>query len=385
MRSLRQVKEALSCQLCWRITLTVFGLILVVESAILVPTAQRFVQGELDRLANHAVIALEPALLVGGEARLAEFGAMVGQYNLAGIALYGRDGRAILRAGEHGSLAYTDDLSRAAGMMAERIGRSVDGSRLDIAWRSGRAGEPLVIARLDASHMRGEARAYPRNIMEVHEMVNDTLGGRRIAIPYCTLCRSAQAYFTDEAPGYRPLLRTSGLLSRSNKFMYDLSTWSAVDTFTGKAISGPLRAAVVTLRQATAVTSSCGAWRAAHPKTTIVAPDGGIGRSYPCDPLHGRDDKGPIFPVGDVDPRLGVHEVVLGVTAANGKPVSFARAAARLALSAGERVTIAGVSVRADGDGLRAFIGAAKAPAHEAFWFAWSQFHPGTLLWERGR
>ena len=26
----------------------------------------------------------------------------------------------------------------------------------------------------------GEARAYPKNIMEVHEMVNDTLGGRRI-------------------------------------------------------------------------------------------------------------------------------------------------------------------------------------------------------------
>ena len=36
-----------------------------------------------------------------------------------------------------------------------------------------------------------QARAYPKNIMEVHEMVNDTLGGRNIAIPYCTLCLSA--------------------------------------------------------------------------------------------------------------------------------------------------------------------------------------------------
>ena len=231
----------------------------------------------------------------------------------------------------------------------------------------------------------GEARAYPRNVMEVHEMVNDTLGGRRIAIPYCTLCLSAQAYFTDAVPGFRPLLRTSGLLSRSNKFMYDISTWSAVDTFTGKAISGPLHAAGVTLRQATVVTSSWGAWRAAHPKTTIVARDGGIGRGYPRDPLHGRDAMGPIFPVGNVDPRLAVHEVVLGVTAANGKPVAFSRAAARLALTAGERVAMAGVSIRTEGDGLRAFIGDAEAPSHEAFWFAWSQFRPGTLLWERGR
>ena len=86
----------------------------------------------------------------------------------------------------------------------------------------------------------GQARAYPRNIMEVHEMVNDTLGGRRLAIPYCTLCLSAQAYFTDEVEGFQPLLRTSGLLSRSNKFMYDVTTFSAVDTFTGEAISGPL-------------------------------------------------------------------------------------------------------------------------------------------------
>lgn len=160
MGPLSRLLDAARCRLCWRITLAVFGLILVVESAILVPTAQRFVQGELDRLANHAVIALEPALLVGGESRLSEFGAMVGQYNLAGIALYGRDGRPILRAGEHGSLEYTEDLSRAAGMMAERIGRSVDGRRVDVAWRSGRAGEPLVIARLDASHVRGELWAY---------------------------------------------------------------------------------------------------------------------------------------------------------------------------------------------------------------------------------
>ncbi|MDE0238323.1 MAG: DUF3179 domain-containing (seleno)protein, partial [bacterium] len=39
-----------------------------------------------------------------------------------------------------------------------------------------------------------EARAYPRHIMEIHEMVNDSLGGRRIGMPYCTLCGSAQAY-----------------------------------------------------------------------------------------------------------------------------------------------------------------------------------------------
>ena len=228
-----------------------------------------------------------------------------------------------------------------------------------------------------------QARAYPKNIMEVHEMVNDTLGGRRLAIPYCTLCLSAQAYFTDDVEGFRPLLRTSGLLSRSNKFMYDVTTFSAVDTFTGEAISGPLLDAGVRLSQATVVTSTWGAWRAAHPDTTIIAQDGGIGRSYPRDPLRGRDDAGPIFPVGDVDPRLGVHDVVLGVMDADGTPVAFPVGPARLALEAGEKVALAGVALQSDAGGLRAFINGAEIPAHEAFWFAWSQFQPRTLLWER--
>ncbi|MCY3616801.1 MAG: DUF3179 domain-containing (seleno)protein, partial [Acidimicrobiaceae bacterium] len=83
-----------------------------------------------------------------------------------------------------------------------------------------------------AVDINGEARAYPRHIMEIHEMVNDTVGGRRIGFPYCTLCGSAQAYFTDDVPDgvTTPILRTSGLLSRSNKVMYDLVTKSVFDT-----------------------------------------------------------------------------------------------------------------------------------------------------------
>ena len=72
--------------------------------------------------------------------------------------------------------------------------------------------------------LKGEYRAYPRRIMEVREMVNDSLGGRQLGIPYCTLCGAAQAYFTEIMPDgvERPILRTSGLLIRSNKAMYDM-------------------------------------------------------------------------------------------------------------------------------------------------------------------
>jgi hypothetical protein len=230
----------------------------------------------------------------------------------------------------------------------------------------------------------GESRAYPKNIMEIHEMVNDTLGGRRLGIPYCTLCGSAQAYFTDSVPEAveTPVLRTSGLLTRSNKVMFDLNTFSVFDTFTGVALSGPLREHGIELEQTSVVASTWGDWKAAHPDTTIVAADGGIGRTYALDPLGDRDAGGPIFPVGDVDERLGVQEEVLGVIAADGTPIAFPVAAARAALEAGRTVEALGMVVVADGSGVRALTSDGDdAVGHEAFWFAWSQFHPSTLVW----
>ena len=38
--------------------------------------------------------------------------------------------------------------------------------------------------------VNGVARAYPQNIMEVNELVDDEIGGRIFGIPYCTLCGS---------------------------------------------------------------------------------------------------------------------------------------------------------------------------------------------------
>ncbi len=230
----------------------------------------------------------------------------------------------------------------------------------------------------------GEARAYPKNIMEVHEMVNDTLGDRRIAIPYCTLCGSAQAYLTDDlGPDFdQPVFRTSGLLIRSNKMMYDLSSKSFVDTFVGDATSGPLLEAGVSFDQVSVVTTTWAQWKDAHPDTTILASDGGLGRVYDLDPLRGRDDDGPIFPIGDVDPRLPVQEPVLGLLTDDGRPVAVHVASAVQVLSAGDELTVEGFELTLDGGGVRAQrADGADAGGHQAFWFAWSQFRPTTALW----
>ena len=236
----------------------------------------------------------------------------------------------------------------------------------------------------------GQSVAIPLNVAEIHEMFNFTLGGRRLAVPYCTLCGSAQAYLTDQPDGSPvegaaevPVLRTSGLLTQSNKVMYDLVTSSVFDTFTGRAVSGPLLDAGVELEEITVVRSTWAEWKASHPDTRIVAEDGGLGRSYPLDPLGGRDLDGPIFPIGEADERLDVQELIVGIVLDDGTALAFPSEAASAVLLAGGAVELGGVELTESGDGLVATVTSTgeTIAAHEAFWFAWSQFHPDTELW----
>ena len=230
--------------------------------------------------------------------------------------------------------------------------------------------------------INGEARAYPRQIMEVREMVNDTLGGRNLGIPYCTLCGAAQAFYTDELPSgiERPVLRTSGLLSRSNKVMYDLKTHSIFDTFLGRAVTGPLAERKLALEQVSVVTSDWGSWKREHPNTTVLLERYALGRNP--DFRNGRDANGPIFPVGDVDPRLPVQEDVIGVITASGKPVAFPRVAAFVVLNRGDKIEFENIRLEIDSGGIKAVDVSGPDPgSHQAFWFAWSQFYPQTELW----
>ncbi len=236
--------------------------------------------------------------------------------------------------------------------------------------------------------VNGEIRAYPKNIMEVHEMVNDTIGGRRIALAYCTLCGTAQAFFTDQLPeGIETStgtleLRTSGLLSRSNKLMFELHTFSLFDTFRGRALTGPLHDVGFELEHVSVGTADWGDLKEARPDAMIVNQNTGQLGVYPLDPLGDRDDNGPIFPVGDVDPRLLIQEQVLGVSH-DGITVAFPEAAARFAIATGQPVEFRGITVRLDSGALIAETSEGeRITTHQSFWFAWSQFNPDTEIWD---
>ena len=69
---------------------------------------------------------------------------------------------------------------------------------------------------------------------------------------------------------------------------------------------------------------------------------------------NGRDANGPIFPVGDVDPRLPVHEDIIGVITASGKPVAFQRSKAFIALKKGDEIAFENVRLELEAGGIKA-------------------------------
>ena len=128
------------------------------------------------------------------------------------------------------------------------------------------------------------------------------------------------------------------------------------------------------------VTTDWGTWKKAHPTTTVLVEALALGRNP--DFRNGRDADGPIFPIGDVDPRLPVHEDIIGIVTASGTPVAFQRSKALLALKQGAEIAYENVRLTLDAGGIRAVdADGAALGSHQAFWFAWSQFHPGTVLW----
>ncbi len=173
--------------------------------------------------------------------------------------------------------------------------------------------DPKVVAAGDATFLTdaapvfgvvlaGEARAYPVQILDWHEMVNDIVGGVPVSLSWCTLC-GAPILYRGMLDGERITFGSSGLLARSNKLMYDRTTDSLWNQFTGKPVIGPLAGRELALEVLPLRTTTFGAWRSEHPETTVVSPITGYPRDYTPGAAYGEYFSSPttMFP----SPRMG--------------------------------------------------------------------------------
>ncbi len=134
--------------------------------------------------------------------------------------------------------------------------------------------------RVIGVEVNGAVRAYPLQMMNVHEIVNDELGGVPIAVTYSPLCDSA-VVFDRRVNGKTLLFGVSGLLCNSNLVMYDRqanttdapSLWSQLAF---RAVAGPAatRGEKLTVIAGVEV-STWAAWFLSYPQSTVaLAVDG---------------------------------------------------------------------------------------------------------------
>ena len=148
--------------------------------------------------------------------------------------------------------------------------------------------------------INGDVRAYPLRIMGWHEMFNEVIGGVPVALAYCTLCGSGILYETQLDDFKNPLVfGSSGFLYRSNKLMFDRTTLSLWNQFTGEPVAGPLVDAGIKLKVRPVAITTWGKWKLQHPKTKVLSLDTGHFRDYESGAVYNEYFSSPdlMFPV----------------------------------------------------------------------------------------
>jgi hypothetical protein len=170
--------------------------------------------------------------------------------------------------------------------------------------------EPVIVLEY-----RGEARAYPLQILIFHEIVNDDVAGTPVLVTFCPLCNAA-LIFERRVKGAVLDFGTTGKLRNIDLVMYDRQTESWWQQFTGQAIVGHYAGA--TLNPLPATIASYADFRAAYPAGRVLSRDTGYARPYGRNPYRGYDRAGdaPFLFHNPVDPRLPAMERVLGVAQA---------------------------------------------------------------------
>ncbi|MBA3477405.1 MAG: DUF3179 domain-containing protein [Lautropia sp.] len=234
----------------------------------------------------------------------------------------------------------------------------------------------------------GEARAYPVRILNWHEVVNDRLGDRAVAVTYCPLCGTGMAFDARVDQGGQggksiASFGVSGLLYNSDVLLYDRATQSLWSQILRTAISGPLKGS--RLDPVPLTHTSWADWRRRHPATRVLSTDTGFARDYSRDPYAGYERiQRLMFDVQHRDDRFPLKEWVLGVEVDGVHKAYPFSLLARAVGSGGElQDTVAGRSLRIRYDHAQRTAEAFDAegrpwPATMAFWFAWIAFHPHT-------
>lgn len=152
----------------------------------------------------------------------------------------------------------------------------------------------------------GRTRAYPLRILNWHEVVNDVVDGRPVAVVYHPLTDGA-AVFDRRVGGRTLVFRASGLVYQSETLLYEqeekVGTESLWSQLLAKAVAGPEAVKGARLTPIPFQLVTWKAWLSRHPHTTVVAPDPAYTEPYKRAPYLNYRGTGELrFPVSPYPP-----------------------------------------------------------------------------------
>ena len=229
-------------------------------------------------------------------------------------------------------------------------------------------------SRVLGIYLNGEAKAYPVDILNWHEIVNDRFAKENIVVTYCPLCGTGMAFQSDTENGFG----VSGLLYNSDMLLYDRQTESLWSQIKKTAISGPRigdQLAAVPMMH-----TDWQSWLKKHPDTLLLSRDTGYQRNYDDSPYLGYDTSESLFfPITHDDKRYPRKENVIGLTI-NGKqkvwPFSeLQKTDTPLSDKLGKQAMLVHYDAVNDHAWITDLQGNLLA-ATRGYWFAWMAFYP---------
>src|SRR5918995_2714304 len=213
-------------------------------------------------------------------------------------------------------------------------------------------------------NINGDIRAYPLQILVWHEIVNDMVGGKPVAVTYCPLCFTNQVFNRTLSDGNVVEFGTSGKLYNSNLVMYDRKSNSLWSQALGEGIVGDYSG--LKLEKIPFDIAYWKEWKELYPESKVLSRDTGSVRPYGADPYGDYYTNDLIlFPLANDDKRLGLKEIVIGLENKN-------QFKAYKLPDIEEKKVINDV------------IGQDKQikllPMDQGFWFEWVAFHPETEI-----
>lgn len=179
------------------------------------------------------------------------------------------------------------------------------------------AKEPVLSVEIN-----GIAKAYPLNMLSIHEIANDTLAGIPILATFCPLCNAGIVYdrrLKHKEKEYLLDFEVSGMLRKSDMVMADKQTETWWQQLEGKGIVGTLEGAELSVIPSLVI--SVEEFFNRYPNGKILSKKTGVPNaeeSYGINYYKNYDDPNNkpyerFFSTDEVDPRLPAMERIVDI------------------------------------------------------------------------